>query len=226
MLWLLISGFFCWLIFREIYYSIKPLEGFDRPHNQVSIVYLSVLILLAAGFAYPPVNTWQFERFLTKKARILSESSKASVHCNTVADTFFDPNVFAAGHAQFDTGKIVFARTWCKNLQQHLRDSKKTNLKKLTREGIISVHIFAHEAMHIRGEHNEAKTECQAIQRYARAAQLLGLDAKTAKQNGMTYYLIEYQQRAKQGQMSSQYYATDCAPGKAMDELLIDSTWN
>jgi hypothetical protein len=220
MLWLLISGFFCWLIFREIYYSFTPPAGFDKPHSKISKSYLAALIVLAAGFAYPPINTWQFERFLTKNARILSESSKATVHCNSVGDTFFDPNVFAAGHAQYDTGEIVFAHTWCESLQKHLH-----NPQNPTREGIISVHIFAHEAMHIRGEHDEAKTECQAIQRYARAAQMLGVDEQNAKKNGMAYFQTEYQLRATQGQMSSQYYSAECAPGKAWDEKLADSTW-
>lgn len=221
MLWLLISGFFCWLIFREIYYAFVAPEGFNRPHTKISIPYVLVLTLFAVGFAYPPVSTWQFERFLTKKARILSESNKAIVHCNSVGDTFFDPNVFAAGHAQPETGEIVFAHTWCDNLMKHLR-----NPQDATREGIIGVQIFAHEAMHIRGEMDEAKTECQAIQRYVRAAILLGIPKNIAKKHGMTYFQGEYQARAQSGQMSAQYYSNECAPNKAMDEKLTDSTWN
>ncbi len=109
MLWLFFSGLFIWLIFRESYYSVVAPAGFDKPHSPVSIPYIAILTLLAAAFAYPPVSTWQFERFLTKQARILSGSAKASVHCNSVGDTFFGPNVFAAGHAQPETGEIVFA---------------------------------------------------------------------------------------------------------------------
>ena len=221
MLWLLISGFFCWLIFREIYYAFVAPEGFDRPHSKVSIPYVIALTALAVGFAYPPVSTWQLERFLTNKARILSENNKAVVHCNSVADTFFDPNVFAAGHAQPETGEIVFAHTWCDSLMAHLRNPEKT-----TREGIIGVHIFTHEAMHIRGELDEARTECQAIQRYVRAAKLLGIPENIAKQHGMTYYQGEYQARASSGQMSAQYYSSECAPNKLLDEKLADSTWN
>lgn len=221
MLWLFFSGLFIWLIFREIYYSVVAPAGFDKPHSPVSIPYIAILTLLAAAFAYPPVSTWQFERFLTKQARILSGSAKASVHCNSVGDTFFDPNVFAAGHAQPETGEIVFAHSWCDRLQSHLR-----NPQKATREGIIGVQIFAHEAMHIRGEFDEAKTECQAIQRYVRAATLLGIPKHIAKKNGMAYYHGEYQARAQSGQMSAQYYSNECAPNKAMDERLADSIWN
>jgi hypothetical protein len=34
-----------------------------------------------------------------------------------------------------------------------------------------------------------------------------------------------YQQREKMGGMQSAYYSDQCAPGKAMDEHLSDSTW-
>lgn len=220
MLWLLISAFFCWLIFREVYYSVVAPKGFDNPHSPISIPYVLTLAILASGFAYPTLSIWQFEHFLTKKARILAESNKATVHCNSVADTFLDPNVFAAGHAQPETGEIVFANSWCESLMKHLRHPEKA-----TREGIIAVHIFTHEAMHIRGELDEAKTECQAIQRYARAAKLLGIPEPIGKKNGMIYYQGEYQRRATAGQMSAQYYSSECAPNKNLDEKLADSTW-
>ncbi len=221
MLLMLISGFFCFLICREIFHRFVPPKGYERPNSDIFVPYVLILTVLAVGFAYKPVRIWSFERFLTNKARILSESSMANVHCNSVADTLFDPNVFASGHANFETGRIVFAHSWCEHLMDHL-----SNPKKPTREGIFSVQLFAHEAMHIRGERNEAKTECQALQRYAQAAILLGVPEHIAKKNGMAYYLGDYQGRATQGTMSSQYYSDQCAPGKALDEKLPDSTWN
>lgn len=220
MLWLFISGLFLWLIVYHIYFAHVAPEGYDQPHSKISYGYLAALFILAFGFAYPPISTWQFERFLTQKARMMSESPKAKVHCNSVADTFFDPNVFAAGHAQPVSGEIVFAHQWCDRLKNHLRQPEKA-----TREGIIAVHIFTHEAMHIRGELDEAKTECQAIQRYARAAMLLGIPRHLAKQHGMSYYQGEYQMRASAGQMSAQYFSPECAPKKQLDEHLSDSTW-
>jgi hypothetical protein len=79
--------------------------------------------------------------------------------------------------------------------------------------------------MHIRGELNEALTECQAIQRNYRAAKLLGVSDATAKHNALDIYNINYQQRGQIGGMQAAYYSFECAPGKAMDEHLIDSTW-
>jgi hypothetical protein len=220
MLWWLMAGLFGWLAFREIYYGYVPRPGFDRPNPQSSLWFAMVLALIAAAFAYTPVRYWLFERSLTQKAQILSENSQAHVHCNTVADTLFDQNVFAAGHAQFETGRIVFQYPWCARLMDHIK-----NPKRPTREERFSMQLFAHEAMHVRGERDEAKTECQAIQRFVRASMLFGIPEDLARANGMTYFLHDYRQRAEQGTMSAQYFSLECAPGKALDERLFDSTW-
>jgi hypothetical protein len=47
----------------------------------------------------------------------------------------------------------------------------------------------------------------------------------TAKRNALDYYDTSYQQRGKIGGMQGAYYSDQCAPGKAMDEHLSDSTW-
>jgi hypothetical protein len=79
--------------------------------------------------------------------------------------------------------------------------------------------------MNVRGELNEARTECQAVQRNYRAAMLLGVSEAIAKQNALDIYNINYQQRGRMGGIQTAYYSTECAPGKAMDEHLTDSTW-
>jgi hypothetical protein len=221
MLLLILAAFFLWLGLREIYYGFVTHPSFQNPH-QISKPYVFITLLIAAALAYSPIRFWNFERFLTAKAKILSESRAATVHCNTVFDTFFDSQVFAAGHAQIETGRIVLQHPWCGALMDFLQKPDVKN-----RKGIIALHIFTHEAMHIRGERDEAKTECQAIQRFVRAAKLLGVKSEAiAQQSGRSYYENEYQQRATHGAMSNHYYSKECAPGKALDEQLPDSTWN
>jgi hypothetical protein len=220
MIWWLMAGLFGWLACREIYYAYVPPPGYDRPNPEPSISYVIIMALIAAAFAYTPIRYWRFERGLTQKAQVLSENSIAKVHCNTMADTIFDQNVFAAGHAQIETGQIVFQYPWCARLMDHIK-----NPKQPIAEELIAMHIFAHEAMHIRGERNEAKTECQAVQRFARASMLFGISEDISRANGMTYFNDYYQRRADQGHMSSEYYSAECAPGKALDEKLSDSTW-
>lgn len=221
MLWWLVSGFFCWLALREIYQAHVPRPGYGSPTPSVSRPFVCVTLLLAAGFAYTPLRYAHFERYLSKKAKILSESPDATVHCNTIFDTFFDPSVFSAGHANIETGEIAFQHPWCGRLMDYLNHPEGASA-----EETDSLHILVHEAMHIRGERNEARADCQAIQRDYRASKLLGIPDAVAKKNSKVYYLGEYQNRSRQGGYSSQYYSEQCAPGRELDEKLPDATWN
>jgi len=219
MLWLLASSFFCWCAFREVRASIVAPAGFDFP-RPASKPYLAVVLGLAAVFAWPPVHTWYFQWFLAVRAAELADSHRARVHCNTLFDTMLDPEMLASGHANPRTGQIVFQKPWCDTLMAYLRHPSRA-----THAELDSLDIFTHESMHIRGELNEARTECEAVQRNFRAAKLLGVSEATAKQNAMEIYRINYQERGQIGGMQAAYYSIQCAPGKAMDEHLSDSTW-
>jgi hypothetical protein len=219
LLWILASLFFWWCAFREVSGSIVAPAGFDFP-RPVSKPYLALVLALAVGFGWQPVHTWYFEWLLSAKATELADNHRAKVHCNTLFDTMLDPEMLASGHANPRTGKIAIQQPWCGTLMSYLRHPGRA-----THQELDSLDIFTHESMHIRGELNEARTECQAVQRNYRAAKLLGVLDATAKQNALDIYNINYQQRGKIGGMQAAYYSDQCAPGKAMDEHLIDSTW-
>lgn len=219
MLWWLGAALFLWLALRELYYSVVPKQGFLQP-QEISWLYLAITLALACAFAYPPLRTWRFEQFLTRQARILSGSEQAHVHCNTFFDTMVDPMSLYAGHANPETGEIVLQKPWCAVLRKYLKHPQR-----LDDENIFSVQMFAHEAMHVRGELNEAVAECKAIQRYVRAARLLGVPETSAREGGLRYYRSLYQQRSQIGGMQAPYYCVECAPGKRLDEALPDSTW-
>ena len=219
MLWILISLFFLWCAFREIRSSLVAPPGFDSP-MPVSKPYLAIVLFLAVLFAWPTVHRWHFQRFLSEKATELADNHRAKVHCNTLFDTMLDSEMLAAGHANPQTGEIGIQKPWCSTLMAYLaHPARATDLE------VESLDIFTHESMHVRGEMNEALTECQAVQRNYRAAKLLGVPDATAKRNALDYYNIGYRQRGKIGGMQSAYYSDQCAPGKAMDEHLSDSTW-
>jgi hypothetical protein len=219
MLWILVSLFFCWCAFREIRGSFVARPGFDSP-APISKPYLVIVLLLAAAFAWPTLHRWYFERFLSIRATILADNHRAIVHCNTLFDTMLDPEMLAAGHASPLTGKIGIQTPWCDVLSAYLRHPKRADERELW-----SLNMFTHESMHVRGEMNEAITECEAVQRNYRAAKLLGVDDETAKRNALDYYNNGYQLRGKIGGMQGAYYSEQCAPDKAMDEHLSDSTW-
>jgi hypothetical protein len=219
MLWILISLFFLGCAFREIRRSFVPAPGFDLP-TPVYKPYLALVLALAAVFAWPPVHTWYFQGFLSRKATELADHRRAKVHCNTAFDTMLDPNMFAAGHANPKTGEIGIQKPWCGTLMSYLAHPNRATDMELQ-----SLDLFTHESMHVRGELNEALTECEAVQRNYRAAKLLGVPDGTAKRNALDYYNKIYPQRGEIGGMQAEYYSDQCAPGKAMDEHLSDSTW-
>ena len=97
--------------------------------------------------------------------------------------------------------------------------------KRASDKELWSLNMFTHESMHVRGEMDEARTECQAVQRNYRAAKLLGVPDETARRNALDYYHNGYQNHAQIGGMQAAYYSVECAPGKAMDEHLPDSIW-
>jgi hypothetical protein len=220
MLWMLASLFFFWCAYREIRNSILPRPGYDAP-APVTKSYLALVLSLAVLLAYPPVHTRYFEWFLSRKATELADSRRASVHCNTAFDTMVDPEMLFAGHANPRTGKIAIQAPWCDVLLAYLRHPARADERELE-----SLDIFTHESMHIRGEMNEARTECQAIQRNYRSARLLGVPDGVARQNALDIYNVNYQARGKIGGMQSAYYSDQCAPGKDLDEHLPDSTWS
>jgi hypothetical protein len=219
MLWILISLFFFWCAFREIRSSFVAPPGFNLP-IPVTKSYLALVLALAVLFAWPTVHRWHFQRFLSEKATELADNHRAKVHCNTMFDTMLDSEMLASGHANPLTGEIGIQKPWCDTLMSYLaHPGRATELE------VESLDIFTHESMHVRGEMNEARTECEAVQRNYRAAKLLGVPDGTAKRNALDYFNITYQLRGKIGGMQGLYYSDQCAPGKAMDEHLSDSTW-
>jgi hypothetical protein len=215
MLLTLCALFFAWLAVREIFASFRS----ERP-EPIFLPYLSLVSALAVACAWPPLSAWRFERFLEEKALLLTEGQPVSVHCNTLFDTMLDQNQLAAGHANPATGEIVFQKPWCSHLRDYLDDPQAADEREIN-----SLNLFTHEAMHIRGELNEAVTECQAVQRNYRAARLLGVPDAVAKDNARRYYSQLYVQRQNSGAHSANYHSADCVPGGALDERLPDSTW-
>ncbi len=216
MLWILCSLFFCGLVVRELFGSGRG----GRP-EPIYLPYLVLVSVLAAAFAWPPLSTWRFERFLEDKAMLLADGKPVSVHCNTIIDTMFDRNMLAAGHANPQTGEIVFQTPWCDVLRDYLDDPQQAD-----DERIVSLNLFTHEVMHIRGEMNEAMTECQSVQYNRRAARLLGVPEPLATQHARRYYSELYALRGRIGGYSGMYFSEQCAPGLAMDQRLPDSTWS
>jgi hypothetical protein len=208
MIWIGISIVFWFLVIRELLnqrLTFAEFDGFDWG-------YLVTLIIIASLTAWMPFSHWRFEQQLSRFASKLADNKPANVHCNTAFDAIFDNDLNVAGHANPETGEIVMQYTWCAKLINYI-----DNPQKATDQEIWSMSVFVHEAMHARGEYNEAKTECQAIQRRHRAERMFGISDLVARKNSNYYYRVLYPQHP--------YFSADCAKGKAMDERLRGSGW-
>lgn len=215
MLWILLSSLFAYLAIRELR------SPWHKEHPQrIYLPYLLLVSGLSVAFAWPAVSTWRFERFLESRALILSEGRPVSVHCNTLFDTMLDPNSLAAGHANPQTGEIVIQKPWCSTLRDYLDDPEAADGR-----AIHSLNLFTHEVMHVRGVLDEAVTECYAVQYNRRMAQLLGVPAHLAHEHARRYYREGYAMRAQIGGLAGAYHSPECAPGRALDLRLPDSTW-
>ena len=222
MLWFLICAVLTWLISRECRMAWVTPPGFDKPlQKQVSKRTIAILLALMALASWPMIQYNRFEKSLSHHATLIAEGRRAQVHCNTIYDSFTDRASSFAAHANPTSGEIVFQYPWCNNLLGYLAHPGRAS-----KEELHSLRILTHESMHVRGEMNEALTECQALQRNYRVAKMLGVPDWIAKKNAKDIYNL-YMIRHFQwmGNYADNYYSPECAPSRAMDEHLADSSW-
>ena len=200
---LVVSLFFLWMIYREIN-SHQEMDTFSKG-------YIAVLTILTLLSGKPIIDHWRFESFLSTNASLLADGRPAHVKCATVFQSVYD-KFGLAGTGNPTTGEIVLQYPTCNDLRDYL-DAPETASQK----AITSLHVFTHEAMHVRGEMNEQKTDCQAIQRNVRAARMLGVRAHIAEDSALTYYEGPYRMHP--------YFSKECAKGKILDENLSESIW-
>ncbi len=219
MLWILISLFFCWLIYREIKQSMAEPKYDGFPPSPIYKPYLAILLVLAILSAWTPLHYWRFQRYLSSIATVLADSHPAKVHCNTALDSIFDREP-TFSHANPNDGEIVFQPPLCERLMDYLDHPERAKPVELH-----SLNTLTHESMHVRGELNEAITECESVQRNYRTAKLLGVPDNIARRNALEYYYGAYMQLKEGGPNAVRYFSEQCAPGKDLDEHLNDSTW-
>lgn len=208
MLLLIVALIFLGLALREVNKSRSSVDGFDT----ASKTYVAICVLIALAAAWSPLQIMRFESRLSANASVLADGRPAQVHCNTAFDAMFDNAVNVIGHANPDTGDIVFQLSWCEKLMDYIINPEQAN--STTRYSLM---LFTHEVMHIRGELNEQKTECQAIQRNHIAGEMLGVSKALSKKHTLEYFQRQYPHHP--------YYTEHCGPGKAYDEALFDAVW-
>lgn len=205
MLFFAITVFFSWLAITEINNPGKK--------DALSWGYTTICITLAALSVYPVYSKKNFEHKLTEITRELAQNPTADVECQSAVASIFDrSSIRSIGYANPATGEVTIKTYWCKRLKSYIRNPDTDD-----QQVQYSVMLLVHEAMHVRGEYNEQKTECQAIQRHVRTAMMLGAPRDTALEQAHDYYTRNYSRHP--------YYSNKCLPGSQWDEQLADSSW-
>lgn len=199
-------------------WSLNRVDTLGRPRH-FPVIGISLLATLALILAWPTFARHREEAKLGKVASVLV-GAPATVHCQTFGQTFtdtsgdlgyvkFGPDGVPERHTSIMRGPCAEIKAYYNGDQEHP-----------TLDEIIAVHVLTHESMHMRGQPVEALTECEAVQRDALTAQLLGASPLEAIELARAYWLRVYPD------MPDAYRTGDCSPDGPLDEHLPDPPWS
>jgi hypothetical protein len=195
---------------------------------------LAVVALVALLLGFLAVRHQQAEAAERRLATIAGEIAGRAVHveCQGALAALFDVTA-EAGSVQFDahgrpTDTARLKRRTCSDLARFRRDPHSAELACLWRgapcpEEVIrtawSVQALAHEAWHLAGELDEARTECFGIQTTARVAERLGAEPTHAQALAAYLYAHVYPR------LPSNYRTGDCRDGGPLDLRPESAVW-
>ncbi|MGV8979445.1 MAG: hypothetical protein ACOH17_15540 [Cellulomonas sp.] len=170
-----------------------------------SLLVICIALLVTAG-SFEVKHQWVQARATALVAHV-SGVRGASADCQRFTPELVDLSA-TSGFVFFDSQDVAhLRRAVCNDLFTWLRSNKKAP----TDGEVRAVHITVHEAMHVRGEFDEAKAECFAMQRDADAAQFLGATRAQAAALAQRYYREDYPR------MSADYVSGECAADGPLD---------
>jgi hypothetical protein len=197
-------------------WSLKPQDAIGR-RRKFPLVTVALLGVVAAGLATPTVLRHREEGHLAKVATVLV-GQHVTVHCQTFGQTFTDLSG-DLGYVRYGPGgpelHTTIQRGPCSDLKHYYNGDQARPSAAET----IAVHVLTHESMHMRGETNEAIAECEAMQRDAETAQLLGASPQEGLALARAYWLTDYPN------MPGNYRTADCVLNGKLDERLPDPPW-
>ncbi len=198
-------------------WASRRVDALGRP-RPMPVWSLAGLVVLALVCAIPGAQRRTQEHRLASVATRLV-GHHVDVHCQSTAGALVDAGA-ELGYVAYDVTGVPEPRTTIK--REPCADLKKyagSNKKRPSLQQVVAVHVLTHEAMHMRGETNEAVTECEAIQRDALTARMLGASDRQAAGLARVYWQIVYPD------MPDDYRTGDCVRGGALDEGLPTAPW-
>jgi len=181
---------------------------------------LAIPLLLAPGLVLASLEfrDWQeVERMAATASAVAGR--EVSVSCQRLGGTFIDVGS-ELGYVEFDAqGRPDDIAHLEYDACEHLRDWLRSPKTDPTRDEVIAVHVLAHEAWHLRGEINEAITECSSLQRTAAVAESLGAAPVAAQRLAEAYWADVYPF------MPGDYRSPDCVNGGDLDLDPASDLW-
>jgi hypothetical protein len=196
---------------------LRPIDGLGR-RVRFPLVSVLLLVVLGGGLLIPVVRHHRLEARLSAVASELT-GVPVRVHCQTAGQELVDLGS-ELGWVRYDADGVpehetLIKRAPCSQLAGYLAaDQSAPSL-----DEVVAVHVLSHESRHMAGSTSEAVAECEAMQRDARAAELLGADPAEAAELARAYWNRVYPQ------MGDDYVSGDCRPGGALDERLPSAPW-
>jgi hypothetical protein len=191
-------------------------DSLGRP-RRFPVWSVILLAVVAIATAVPGVRRHAQESQLSRVATALV-GHRVVVRCQSFGQALVDTGAELGYVAYGPDGpepKTLIKREACADLRRYADGHQ----RELGRGALVAVHVLTHEAMHMRGQTNEARAECEAMQRDARTAELLGATAGQAHELARRYWQQIYPT------MPSEYRTRDCAPGGPADERLPSPPW-
>ena len=212
-----IAGLLAAAVAVAVRWAVRRTDGLGRP-RRFPVVSVALLVVPACAFAVP---VWRHDRLQDRLAHAAGQlvGHAVEVHCQTTGEEFVHVGS-ELGSVRWDADgrperRTVISRETCNALQDYLDAGG----KRPTPEQVVAVHVLTHEARHLAGTLDEAGAECEAVQRDAVTARLLGASAADAHRLARLYWAADYPS------MPDAYRSSDCAPGAAWDEHLPEAPW-
>ena len=187
----------------------RRVDALGRPRS-FPVLSVSALLALAVVAAVPGAHRRVQEHHLAVVAAQLA-GRHVSVHCQTTTGELLDAGS-ELGYVPYGAdGRLlpetVLKHQQCRDLAAYGRD-----LDDPTAAEVVAVHVLTHESMHMRGESSESVAECEAMQRDAMTAELLGASPAAAQRLARAYLLAVYPR------MPEEYVTADCRADGPLDE--------
>jgi hypothetical protein len=202
-----------WLIWS----LIRP-QTFNSVPRVVKYVVLGILTVLLIQQSYLEYRWISVEREVTRAIEPISGPG-FTVHCQrlTEAMLYISSDRGRVEQRQDGSAEPRAMLTWqtCQDIKGWLASDRTSP----TLDQITALHIATHEAMHLRGEFNEAAAECDAVQFDPWIFERLGATADLADRMAERYKTEIYPR------LADEYVNGGCQAGGALDLFPDDDQW-